>query len=224
MYADFQKWISTLSFSYFDLFVVVWLVIGLLRGRKQGMSQELLPMLKWLAILGLAASFYRPLSAFLRQNIPGAFTPLWANLAGWLLIALGVLLVFAWLRKMFGEKLLGSDMFGGAEYYLGMLGGMVRFACMLVAALALMNSRIVTKEELAANEAMQKKNLEDIRLPTYGTIQQAVLFQSFTGTQVKGHLSFVLIASVTPDQMKRPETPAQKTGDMINQVIGATNK
>jgi len=71
---------------------------------------------------------------------------------------------------------------------------------------------------------MQKKNLEDIRLPTYGTIQQAVLFHSFTGTQVKGHLSFVLIAPVPPDQVKRPETPAQKTGDIINQVIGATNK
>jgi uncharacterized membrane protein required for colicin V production len=224
MYADFQKWLSTLSFSYFDLAVAVWLAIGLLRGRKQGMSQELLPMLKWLAMVGLGGFFYSPVSAFLRQNIPGAFDLLWANRAGWFLILLGVLLVFAWLRKAIGEKLVGSDIFGGAEYYLGMLGGMVRFACMLLAVLALMNSRIVTKEELAASEKTQKANLEDIRLPTYGSIQQAVFFHSFTGQLVKSDLSFVLITSVTPDQMKRGPTPAQKREDIINQVIGATNK
>jgi uncharacterized membrane protein required for colicin V production len=224
MYADFLKWLGTLSFSYFDIVVGVWLVVGLIRGRKQGMSQELLPMLKWLAVVGLAGSFYRPVSAFLRQSIPGAFDLLWANLSGWLLIALAVSLVFTWLKKAAGEKLLGSDMFGSAEYYLGMLGGMVRFACMIVAVMALMNSRIVTREELAKEEAEQKKNLEDIRLPTFGTLQQAVLFQSFTGRFVKDNLSSVLIASVTPDQNRKGETPGQKTGDIINQVIGATNK
>jgi uncharacterized membrane protein required for colicin V production len=224
MYADFQKWLSTLSFSYFDLVVAVWLAIGLLRGRKQGMSQELLPMLKWLAIVGLAGSFYSPVGAFLRQNIPGAFTQLSANRAGWFLILVGVLLVFAWLRKAFGEKMVGSDLFGRFEYYLGMLAGMVRFACMVVAVLALMNSRIVTQEELAADEKAQKASLEDIRLPTYGRIQQEVLFHSFTGQLVKKDLSFVLITSVTPDQMKRGQTPGQKRDDILNQVIGATNK
>jgi hypothetical protein len=101
---------------------------------------------------------------------------------------------------------------------------MVRFACMLLVMLALMNSRIVTKEEIAANEAMQKQNLEDIRLPTYGSIQQAVLFQSFTGKLVKQNLSSILIASVTPDQLKKGETPAQKKNDVINDVLGPTKK
>jgi len=189
MYAQFQAWLTKLSFNYFDLIVLVALAVGLLRGRKHGMSQELLPMLKWVAIVTLGGFFYRPVSLFLQQNIPGAFDLLWANRSGYLLIALGVLLVFAWIKKAIGEKLLGSDLFGGAEYYLGMIGGMVRASCIIVAVLALMNSRIVTQEELAADEAAQKKSLEDIRLPTYGTIQQAMLFHSFTGRLVKENLS-----------------------------------
>jgi hypothetical protein len=172
----------------------------------------------------LGGFFYRPVSLFLQQNIPGAFDLLWANRSGYLLIALGVLLVFAWIKKAIGEKLLGSDLFGGAEYYLGMIGGMVRAGCIIVAVLALMNSRIVTQEELAADEAAQKKSLEDIRLPTYGTIQQAMLLHSFTGRLVKENLSRILIVSVTSEQMKKGETAAQKREDVINQVLGTTNK
>jgi uncharacterized membrane protein required for colicin V production len=224
MYAQFQAWLTKLSFNYFDLIVLVALAVGLLRGRKHGMSQELLPMLKWVAIVTLGGFFYRPVSLFLQQNIPGAFDLLWANRSGYLLIALGVLLVFAWIKKAIGEKLLGSDLFGGAEYYLGMIGGMVRAGCIIVAVLALMNSRIVTQEELAADEAAQKKSLEDIRLPTYGTIQQAMLFHSFTGRLVKENLSRILIVSVTSEQMKKGETAAQKREDVINQVLGTTNK
>ncbi|MGA3182205.1 MAG: CvpA family protein [Verrucomicrobiota bacterium] len=224
MYAQFQAWLTKLSFNYFDLIVLVALAVGLLRGRKHGMSQELLPMLKWVAIVTLGGFFYRPVSLFLQQNIPGAFDLLWANRSGYLLIALGVLLVFAWIKKAIGEKLLGSDLFGGAEYYLGMIGGMVRAGCIIVAVLALMNSRIVTQEELAADEAAQKKSLEDIRLPTYGTIQQAMLLHSFTGRLVKENLSRILIVSVTSEQMKKGETAAQKREDVINQVLGTTNK
>ena len=224
MHAPDPQMLSKLSFNYFDLVVVVWLVVGLLRGRKQGMSQELLPMLKWMIIVVAASYFYRPFSVSIRLNTGTAFDLLWANRTAYLLIALGIMLLFVWIKKMLGEKLVGSDLFGRSEYYLGMLGGMVRFACMLLVMLALMNSRIVTKEEMAATEAMQKQNLEDIRFPTYGSIQQAVLYQSFTGKLVKQYLSSILIASVTPDQLKKGETPSQKKNDVINDVLGPTKK
>jgi uncharacterized membrane protein required for colicin V production len=46
------------KFNYFDVIVVVWLIIGLLRGRKRGMSQELLPTLQWLGIVIVCGLFY----------------------------------------------------------------------------------------------------------------------------------------------------------------------
>ena len=43
--------LDKLPFNWFDFVLVVVLVVGVFRGRKHGMSEELLPLLKWLAIL-----------------------------------------------------------------------------------------------------------------------------------------------------------------------------
>ena len=46
--------------------------------------------------------------------------------------------VFALFKHSVGGKLLGSDVFGRGEYYLGMGSGMLRFGCVLLAVLALL--------------------------------------------------------------------------------------
>ena len=224
MHAQAPAAISNMAFNYFDIVVVVWLIIGVLRGRKLGMSQELLPMLKWITIVIVAGLFYRPFSLIIRQNTSTGFDPLWANVTAYVIIMLGILLVFTWIKKAIGDKLVGSDIFGSAEYYLGMLGGMIRFACMLLVLLALMHSRLYTTEELVATAKMQKQAFEDISFPTYGSIQHAVLSQSFTGRLVSENLPMILIASVTPDQRPKRETPAHKEQDVLDSVIGAPKK
>ena len=42
-------------------------------------------------------------------------------------VAIVVKLAFAGMKKATGGKLLGSNVFGRAEYYLGMMAGAVRF-------------------------------------------------------------------------------------------------
>ena len=49
---------------------------------------------------------------------------------------------------MTGEKLVTNAVFGNLEYYLGMVAGVVRFACILLFGLALLNAPIVTDKEL----------------------------------------------------------------------------
>ena len=210
------------SFGYFDGAVVVWLLIGIFRGRKRGMSQELLPTLQWLAIVILAGLFYLPLSVVIFKNASGAFTQLWSNITAYVLIAFGIHLIFMWLKQTFGEKLTGSDCFGRNEYYLGMMAGLLRFACMVVVLCALMNSRVYTRAELAETEKMQKKNFEDIRFPTYGAIQHAILTESYAGRWIEGNLYRVLIASVA--EGKPAKTPAQKRQDTLNLILGPQKK
>jgi hypothetical protein len=53
---DFAK------FNYFDIIVIVWLFLGLLAGRKRGLSQELLPTLQWLGIVVAGGMLYWSLS------------------------------------------------------------------------------------------------------------------------------------------------------------------
>jgi uncharacterized membrane protein required for colicin V production len=223
MYAQFHNWFSNLSVNYFDLIVLICLILGMIRGRKLGMSQVLLPTLKWLAIVILAGFGYRAVSVFLRQSVPGAFDLLWANRVGYILIALGIIVVFASMKKMLGEKLIGSDFFGSAEYYLGMFAGIIWVACMILVLLALMNSRVYSKAENDAYEAAQIKQVDNSFIPSYGQIQYKMLTTSLTGKLVKQNLSPILIMSVTPDQTKKSETPAQRSSDAINQVLG-TNK
>jgi len=214
--------LNGISYGYFDGIVVVWLLIGIFRGRKRGMTQELLPTLQWLAIVILAGLFYLPFSAVIFQNTSGAFNHLWSNITAYVLIAFAINLFFRWIKESIGEKLTGSDLFGGKEYYLGMIAGLLRFACMIIVLCALMHSRVYTQAELADIEKFQKKSFEDIRFPTYPSIQHAVLTESFTGRLIQDNLSRVLIASTFAS--KPAETIAQKRQDTINAILGAPKK
>jgi len=206
------------SLNYFDGIVIVWLIIGIFLGRKRGMTQEFFPTLKWLGIVILAGLFYAPFSPLILQNTSGAFSHLWSNITAYILIAFAVSLVFMWLKQAFGEKLTGSDSFGRAEYYLGMLAGLVRFACMMIVVCALMHSYVYTDAQLAEHEKIQRKNFEAVHLPSYISIQHAALKESLVGPWIEGHLNRVLIVSAMP--VKPGESMAKKREDTINAIIG----
>jgi uncharacterized membrane protein required for colicin V production len=211
------------KFNYFDVFVVVWLFVGLLRGRKRGLSQELLPTLQWLGIVVLGGMFYWALSPTVRLYTQ--FGILWSNLTAYFVIALGVRLIYLWLKQMLGEKLVEKDPFGRGEFYLGMLAGVVRFGCMILVGLALMNSYVETAAELAQMEKFQKDWFSDIRFPTYGEFQKEVLFQSFTGNLVESNLRSILITSVTSAApAKKGPSMAQKKNQEIDDIIGSPAK
>ena len=204
MVAQIQDFFRNLAPNYIDAIVLVWLVLGLFRGRKLGMTQELLPVLKWLAIVLLGGYFNQPLGAFIRQNTADALDAQWSAIAAYGLIALVVALFFALLHHWLGDKLTGSDLFGRYEYYSGMLAGLVRFACMLLALLAVMHSRVVTRAELDAINAQMKKNLEDIPSAALHLWQHRAghFHPVLTGKFVQEDLSDILIPTVAP-----PEAP-----------------
>jgi uncharacterized membrane protein required for colicin V production len=214
--------LSGLPVNYVDILVVAWLIIGLFYGRKRGMTQELLPTLQWLAIVIVAGLYYKPLALMIRQQCH--FEPLWSNIFAYILIAFGIHLVYLWIKQMLHQRLIGTDMFGRGEYYLGMLSGMVHFGCMFILLCALMNSRIITRAELAKTEKLQGDAFSDIRFPTYGSVQQAVLFQSLTGSLIETNLNNMLIATVPVKlglaKAGGSETPKQQQERLINEVLG----
>jgi hypothetical protein len=206
------------KFDYFDLVAVIWLMIGLFWGRKKGMSQEVLPLLQWLGIVAAGGLLYAPFSLVVHQCTQ--FGPLWSNITAYLLIILGVHVAYLWLRKILAEQLAKKDLFGRGEFYLGMVAGFVRFACMLVVGMALMNSRVATAAELAESEKFQAAWFSDIRFPTYGEFQQDVLFKSCAGIWVESNLKTVLIASETSALSPKSESIAQKSNKIIEEIVG----
>ena len=128
------------------------------------------------------------------------FGPLSCYLLAYVGGGLLLLLLFAGIKHALGGKLVGSDIFGRSEYYLGMVSGLVRFSCMLVAALALLNARYFSPIEVRAMEKFQDDVYGSNFFPTLHSLQATVFDKSLTGPWIKRNLGFLLITPTEPEQ------------------------
>jgi uncharacterized membrane protein required for colicin V production len=174
---------------------------GILRGRKQGMSEELLSLLMWIAILLCCAVAYEPVAGLLLQTTT-MFSMLSGYLMAYMVVAALIVVIFALLKRGIGGKLLGSDIFGGAEYYLGMGAGLLRFVCMLLTALALLNARYFNPLEVRAMEKFQNDEYGSNYFPTFHSLQASVFERSLTGPWIRNNLGFLLIKRTEPESKR----------------------
>jgi uncharacterized membrane protein required for colicin V production len=198
--------VDKLPVNLFDIVLVGVLVIGILRGRKHGMSEELLPVLKWFALLCACALAYEPLGQLFSQS-SHVLSMLTCYIMAYIAIGMTVLILFAAVKRSLGGKLVGSDIFGKAEYPLGMASGCIRAACTLLAALALLNARFFSPAEIKAMEAFQNDVYGSNFFPGLHSLQSTVFESSLTGPWIKDNLSFLLIKPTAPEdkQIKQKE-------------------
>jgi uncharacterized membrane protein required for colicin V production len=189
--------LDSLPFNAFDLILVLILIGGIVRGRKQGMSLELMQLVKWLLILFVCAVAYEPIGSFF-SGTTSMFSTLACYIMAYTGAALVIVLIFAGLKHSLGGKLIGSDIFGSAEYYLGMGAGLIRFACALVVGLAILNARYYTPDEVKAEEKFQNDVYGSTYFPTLHSLQATVFERSFTGPLIRDNLSFLLIKPTHP--------------------------
>ena len=194
--------------NWFDAVVVLMLGFGLFRGRKNGMSKELLPLFQWLAVILVSGLFYATVAQLLAKLV--GLSPLLSNLLAYALLAVVVFLIFSLLKRTVGLRLFGSNLFGNAEYYLGMPAGLVRFACLLIFALAFLNARHYTPAEIEAGNQYQERWYGAHFFPDLYTVQSQVLEKSFTGPYIKKYLAVLLIEPAAPAGSKAaPDEPVQ---------------
>jgi uncharacterized membrane protein required for colicin V production len=198
----------SMPFSWFDMVVVVLLGFGLLRGRRNGMSKELLPLLQWLVVVPACGLAYPLLTKVVADSIPDK---VWSCVVAYLALALLVFIVFAILKQQIGEKLGKSNFFKGGEYYLGMLSGMVRYACLGLFVLALLNARVYTPVEKAQMKAYDERNFgggifSGNYFPHLFQVQDVVFKDSYTGQLVKDNLGMLLI-NTDPTSGQPPKPP-----------------
>lgn len=211
--------LDKLPVNWFDALVLALLMFGFFRGRKHGMSREVLPLFKWLTLV-LVAGFFYPAVAEVLANT-ARLSKSQSCVLGYLLLAFAVILVFMIFKRLLGERMDGNNFFGGAEYYLGMMAGMVRLSCMLLAVLALLNAPYYTPEELQARKAYNNrwygggmKEYSGDYIPDLPTIQTSVFKRSFIGPYIKEYLGPILVETVPagaePPQQKPPTVNIQK--------------
>jgi uncharacterized membrane protein required for colicin V production len=187
-----MKQLDNLPFNWFDIFLLAWLAMGIFRGRKRGMSEELLTFLQWVVIVFFCSVAYQPAGDWLAQT-SRVFGHLASYIIGYLVAAGVVSIGFVLFKRAFHGKLIGSDAFGKAEYYLGMPAGMLRFFCMLLTGLALLNARYYSPQEIQTELKYQKDVYGSDFFPGLQEIQYNVFEKSFTGPFIKKYLNFLLI-------------------------------
>jgi hypothetical protein len=102
-----------------------------------------------------------------------------------------------------------------------MLAGGVRFACYLVVAMAFLNARTISAEQLAADARMQHDNFGDISFPTVGALQQTVFAGSASGQFVQRYLSRELIIVSPTDKSPAPaDTIGRQRERALGEIMG----
>lgn len=185
-----------LRIGWFDLILVSILVVGAFYGRKRGMSGLLLPLLQWIVIVVMSGLLYAPLA--LEIEASNVFTLLFSNIVAYLVCVFVISLLFVIVRKVIGGKPISGDKFGQSEYYLGMGAGVIEFFCILVVALALLNARKYTQQEIFKKQAYEKDLYGSSFFPSLYSAQAFVFRDSFSGALMRDQFSWLLIEPTTP--------------------------
>ncbi len=212
--------LDNLPFGWFDFVFVAVLGFGFFRGRKNGMTKEVLPMLQWVATV-LAAGLGYELVGQVILNVAGMGQTA-SNILGYLVVTFLVYLVFVVLKKVLMPKLTGSNFFGSMEYYLGTASGVIRFFCILFFAMALLNAPYYSPAEIAAHKEYSAKwyggglkGYSGDYFPTMQSVQESVFEKSFLGRNIKEYIGIFLIAS-GPGNTGKPGSASQQPKPIIH--------
>jgi uncharacterized membrane protein required for colicin V production len=205
-------WWQNLSVNWFDVVVLAVLAFGFWRGRKRGMSREALPTLFWLVAVIGAGFGYQPLGDLLRSTgyVKQVFgTSINERTAAYVVSYLAIVMVAFILHslvgKFFKEKVAGSNAFGSGEYYLGIIAGMIRYSCIALFFLALLNAPYYSAADIMAQKAYNNRwyggGMKDYSgdfIPSLADIQAGVFKNSIAGQAIQNNLSALLIQSNAP--------------------------
>ena len=214
------------SGTWFDGFVVVILIFGIIRGKIRGMSQELLDVFKWLLMVFCAAHGYKPIGDKLADFVE--IPVLIAYITCYLFIVVVISSIFATIKRKMGEKVFESDLFGRAEYPLGMLAGAVRYGCMILAFLAVLNTFKPDYTQVAIKRASQEESTGKglAIVPSYEALHQGIMVNSFTGDLVREKLAGMLIEQrhYTSNLHTKTETPGKKREREVDEAVNGPAK
>ena len=212
--------LNNMPVNWVDLLAAAVLVIGFIRGRKRGLSQELLDTTQWVLIIVTGAIYYRPLAALMAQK--PMFSQLTYFILSYLLIALGWKIVFTFIKQRIGQKLIEGDVFGRFEFYGGMLAGTVRFACVFFFVISLLHAPYYSPEYWTKRAKEVDYNYGSDFFPAPCKIQKWVYKESVTGRSTEHYASqFIIVQVAGEDKKVRDENSlARRNERKIDALMG----
>jgi uncharacterized membrane protein required for colicin V production len=203
--------LNNLPVNGFDGAILILLGFGIFRGRKNGMTKEIVPTIQWVCMVAAAGLTYTLLAQVYVKSC-GLKSDL-AAILSYLSIAMVIFFIFSGIKKVLAPRLAGSNIFGGGEYYLGMPSGMIRYACIAIFVLAFLNAPYYSPAQIAATKAYNQRwygggIYDGDYLPDVHSVQETVFKKSFSGPYIKDYLGMLLIQT-GPDS-KGAAAPVQQ--------------
>lgn len=180
--------------NWFDLLVAGLLLFGMVRGAIRGMSEELLALFHWLTVVVVCGLYYRDLGQWFAEY--AGVTLVYGYMFVYIALLILISLAFMGLKKLVGEKLVSSDLFGKWERILGVFSGAVRYACVVLVFLAVINAPVYPWEEIESDIVAHKFTL--------GTIHFQITKQAYVSRLVQDNLSTVLVDNAPSDPPPAP--------------------
>lgn len=209
---------NLVNLNWVDVVVLLLLILGLWRGKARGMSHEVLDIVKWVLILVVAAALYRPTGRWLAGL--KIFSAPSCNVLGYLLVMLAIVLVMSVVRERVGSKLFTSEVFGGGEYYLGMVGGAFRYLCIILVGMAFLNARYYSPAERLAKARAQEREYGARFFPGLADLQDNVFQKSVSGRLARSYLPVVLIHRTPAGTNSITERRiARRREGMVDQIL-----
>ncbi len=211
---------SSFSVGWVDVITVIVFAIGIIRGRKRGLSEEILDLLNWLIIVVACGFLYRQLGDLINQK--GVLSPLTAYVMAYLLIALAIWSVFHLIKKRFGQKVIEGDVFGRFEFYGGMVAGIVRCTCVYFFILSLLHAPFYSEAERAQRLKEVEYNYGSDFFPSLCKVQDTIFLSSLTGKGAAKYLDRFLMEQVSGDSKAlRDDTSLAKRNERkIDAIMG----
>lgn len=199
---------SKLLFNWIDVAMVLVLAFGFWRGRKNGISKEILPLFYWLVTIVAAGFGCVILGDLLIKQ--GTFRQLAANagfkertfayISAYLAIVVAIRIAYTFVKKYLKTRVEGANIFRASEYYLGMGAGVIRYACIIVFALAFINAPYYTPQEIEAERIYNNRwfgggmqGYSGDFIPSMSELQTLVFKDSLLGPTVKRGVRVLLI-------------------------------
>ena len=127
-------------------------------------------------------------------------------MSAYLVILSVIFIIFTLIGRKYNPKLEGSSFFGGNEYYWGVAASLVRYVCLILVALALLNAPLYSQADIAAAKAYNNrwfgggmKEFSGDFIPSVYEVQDNIFKQSLTGPLIRNNLSVILINPVAKE-------------------------
>lgn len=217
---SFMESAGKFPISWVDFLTLLVVLVGFVRGRKRGLSEEMLDTLQWILIIVAGAFLYHKMGDLLAQR--ALLSRLAYYMMSYITIALVIKLVFVLIKKRLGQKLIEGDIFGRFEFYGGMMAGAVRFTCVYLFALSLLHAPYYSPEYWAQRAKEVDYNYGSDFFPHPCKIQRSVFQESFTGKAAEKYLGMLLIEQTSGESraLRDDRSLARRNERQIDAIMG----